>query len=158
MFFFNETATTEISPLSQPDALPIFILDVVYNHTAEGNHMGPTLSFRGIDNGSYYRLVDDDPQYYMDYTGTGNSLRDRKSTRLNSSHANISYAVFCLKKKNKQISVTQPFPSSIYLNVGHLPQHSTPRPGVHSPEPQRTLHHLLVLTYSPSIPSQSLVI
>lgn len=50
------------------------ILDVVYNHTAEGNHMGPTLSFRGIDNAAYYRLVDDDKQYYMDYTGTGNSL------------------------------------------------------------------------------------
>src|SRR5690349_22581927 len=50
------------------------ILDVVYNHTAEGNHMGPTLSFRGIDNGAYYRLVEDDKRYYMDYTGTGNSL------------------------------------------------------------------------------------
>jgi isoamylase len=50
------------------------ILDVVYNHTAEGNHLGPTLGFRGIDNGSYYRLVDDDPRYYMDTTGTGNSL------------------------------------------------------------------------------------
>ena len=50
------------------------ILDVVYNHTAEGNHLGPTLSFRGIDNISYYRLTSDDPQYYMDTTGTGNSL------------------------------------------------------------------------------------
>jgi isoamylase len=50
------------------------ILDVVYNHTAEGNHMGPTLSFKGIDNPAYYRLVDEDLQYYMDYTGTGNSL------------------------------------------------------------------------------------
>ncbi len=50
------------------------ILDVVYNHTAEGNHMGPTLSMRGIDNAAYYRLVEDDRQYYMDYTGTGNSL------------------------------------------------------------------------------------
>ena len=50
------------------------ILDVVYNHTAEGNHMGPTLSFRGIDNGAYYRLVDDDPAHYFDTTGTGNSL------------------------------------------------------------------------------------
>lgn len=50
------------------------ILDVVYNHTAEGNHLGPTLSMRGIDNAAYYRLVDDDEQYYMDYTGTGNSL------------------------------------------------------------------------------------
>ena len=50
------------------------ILDVVYNHTAEGNHMGPTVSMRGIDNAAYYRLVDDDKRYYMDYTGTGNSL------------------------------------------------------------------------------------
>jgi glycogen operon protein len=53
------------------------ILDVVYNHTAEGNHMGPTLSFRGIDNAAYYKLVDDEPQYYMDYTGTGNSFNVR---------------------------------------------------------------------------------
>ncbi len=53
------------------------ILDVVYNHTAEGNHLGPTLSFRGIDNAAYYRLVDDDPRFYMDYTGTGNSLNVR---------------------------------------------------------------------------------
>ncbi len=53
------------------------ILDVVYNHTAEGNHLGPTLSFRGLDNAAYYRLVDDDPRYYMDYTGTGNSLNVR---------------------------------------------------------------------------------
>ena len=50
------------------------ILDVVYNHTAEGNHMGPTLSFKGIDNASYYRLVEGDQQYYFDTTGTGNSL------------------------------------------------------------------------------------
>jgi isoamylase len=50
------------------------ILDVVYNHTGEGNEMGPTLSFRGIDNASYYRLVDDNKRYYMDYTGTGNTL------------------------------------------------------------------------------------
>ena len=50
------------------------ILEVVYNHTAEGNHMGPTLCFRGIDNVAYYRLVGDQPHYYMDYTGCGNSL------------------------------------------------------------------------------------
>lgn len=50
------------------------ILDVVYNHTAEGNHLGPTLSFKGIDNPAYYRLVENDRQYYMDYTGTGNSI------------------------------------------------------------------------------------
>jgi isoamylase len=50
------------------------ILDVVYNHTAEGNHLGPTLSFRGIDNTAYYRLMDNDRRHYMDTTGTGNSL------------------------------------------------------------------------------------
>jgi glycogen operon protein len=53
------------------------ILDVVYNHTAEGNQLGPTISFRGIDNAAYYRLVDEDPRYYMDYTGTGNSFNVR---------------------------------------------------------------------------------
>ena len=50
------------------------ILDVVYNHTAEGNHLGPTLSFRGIDNAAYYRLADNDKRYYLDYTGCGNTL------------------------------------------------------------------------------------
>ena len=50
------------------------ILDVVYNHTAEGNHLGPTLSFRGIDNLSYYRLMPDDPRHYLDFTGCGNTL------------------------------------------------------------------------------------
>jgi len=53
------------------------ILDVVYNHTAEGNQLGPTLSFRGIDNSVYYRVLPDDPRYYMDYTGTGNTLNMR---------------------------------------------------------------------------------
>ncbi len=53
------------------------ILDVVYNHTAEGNHLGPMLSMKGIDNAAYYRLVADNPRYYMDYTGTGNSLNMR---------------------------------------------------------------------------------
>jgi glycogen operon protein len=50
------------------------ILDVVYNHTGEGNHLGPTLSLRGIDNHAYYRLAPSDSRYYMDYTGTGNTL------------------------------------------------------------------------------------
>ena len=50
------------------------ILDVVYNHTAEGNHLGPTLSFRGLDNRAYYRLMPDQPRYYRDYTGCGNTL------------------------------------------------------------------------------------
>jgi len=50
------------------------ILDVVYNHTAEGNHLGPILSFKGVDNTSYYRLMPDEPRFYQDFTGTGNSL------------------------------------------------------------------------------------
>ena len=50
------------------------IMDVVFNHTAEGNHLGPMLSFKGVDNTGYYRLVQDDPRYYMDFTGTGNTL------------------------------------------------------------------------------------
>jgi isoamylase len=60
------------------------IVDVVYNHTAEGNHLGPTLSFKGIDNPAYYRLVDAARQYYYDTTGTGNSLnvRHHESLRL----------------------------------------------------------------------------
>ena len=53
------------------------ILDVVYNHTAEGNHLGPMLSLKGIDNASYYRLVGDNPRYYMDFTGCGNTLNMR---------------------------------------------------------------------------------
>jgi glycogen operon protein len=53
------------------------ILDVVYNHTAEGNHMGPMLSMKGIDNAAYYRLMPDNPRFYTDYTGTGNSLNMR---------------------------------------------------------------------------------
>jgi len=53
------------------------IMDVVYNHTAEGNHLGPTLCFKGIDNTSYYRTVGDSPRHYMDYTGTGNTLNMR---------------------------------------------------------------------------------
>src|SRR5439155_8153203 len=58
------------------------ILDVVYNHTAEGNHLGPTLSLRGIDNQAYYRLVQDQPRYYMDFTGCGNSLNMREPRAL----------------------------------------------------------------------------
>ena len=59
------------------------ILDVVYNHTAEGNHFGPTFNFKGIDNPTYYRLVGDNPRYYFDYTGTGNTLnvRHRRCSR-----------------------------------------------------------------------------
>ncbi len=62
------------------------ILDVVYNHTAEGNHLGPTLSFRGIDNAAYYRLVAENPRYYMDYTGCGNTLQRDEPARAATDH------------------------------------------------------------------------
>ena len=62
------------------------ILDVVYNHTAEGDHMGPTLGFRGIDNAAYYRLHDGDRRYYLDYTGCGNSLNVRSPARAAAHH------------------------------------------------------------------------
>ena len=69
------------------------ILDVVYNHTSEGNHLGPMLSFRGIDNPTYYRLVQDNPRYYMDYTGTGNSLNMRHPQVLKLIMDNLRYWV-----------------------------------------------------------------
>ena len=58
------------------------ILDVVYNHTAEGNHQGPTLSFRGVDNAAFYRLEPTLPFYYTDFTGTGNTLNSRNAHTL----------------------------------------------------------------------------
>ena len=69
------------------------ILDVVYNHTAEGNHMGPTLSFKGIDNASYYRLVEGDQQHYFDTTGTGNSLLMRSPHALQLTTDSLRYWV-----------------------------------------------------------------
>ena len=67
---------TMVKALHQAD-IEVF-LDVVYNHTSEGNHLGPMLSFKGIDNLAYYRTVADNPHFYMDYTGTGNSLNMRQ--------------------------------------------------------------------------------
>ena len=62
------------------------ILDVVYNHTAEGNHLGPMLSFKGVDNAGYYRLIPEDPRHYMDFTGTGNTLNPRPPERAAPDH------------------------------------------------------------------------
>jgi isoamylase len=67
------------------------IIDVVYNHTSEGSHLGPLLSFRGVDNPTYYRLVADHPRYYMDYTGTGNSLNVRHPQVLKLIMDNLRY-------------------------------------------------------------------
>src|SRR3712207_7872750 len=82
-FFFNDTATTEIYTLSLHDALPILVPRQVIREL----HLRPGLLLRGIPRGRMLNRID--------------TIEDRKSTRLNSSHANISYAVFCLKKKKK---------------------------------------------------------
>ena len=66
------------------------ILDVVYNHTCEGNHLGPSISFRGLDNRTYYHLVADNPRYYMDYTGTGNSLNVNHPQVLQADHGQLA--------------------------------------------------------------------
>src|SRR3546814_1874957 len=89
------------------------ILDVVYNHTAESDHLGPTLSFRGLDNAAYYRLQPGHKRFYVNDTGCGNTLnvahpyvlrlaldsRSEEHTSELQSLMRISYAVFCLKKK-----------------------------------------------------------
>jgi isoamylase len=67
------------------------ILDVVYNHTAEGNHLGPTVAFRGVDNAAYYRLTEPDRRYYVDYTGTGNTLNVRHPHSLQLSMDSLRY-------------------------------------------------------------------
>ncbi len=69
------------------------ILDVVFNHTAEGNHLGPMLSFKGLDNPGYYRLSPEDPRYYMDFTGTGNSLNTVNPTVLRMIMDSLRYFV-----------------------------------------------------------------
>src|SRR3712207_9242596 len=90
-FFFNDTATTEIYTLSLHDALPIYdTLGSVATLIAERERVSEALSAMG------FRVIDSDANFV---------LLDRKSTRLNSSHANISYAVFCLKKKTQTISI-----------------------------------------------------
>src|SRR3546814_6855835 len=88
------------------------ILDVVYNHTAESDHLGPTLSFRGLDNAAYYRLQPGHKRFYVNDTGCGNTLnvahpyvlrlvRSEEHTSELQSLMRISYAVFCLKKKKE---------------------------------------------------------
>ncbi|HZY16117.1 MAG TPA: glycogen debranching protein GlgX [Ramlibacter sp.] len=72
------------------------ILDVVYNHTSEGNHLGPTLSFKGVDNPTYYRLVPDAPRFYFDYTGTGNTLNVRHPQTLQLIMDSLRYWVLAM--------------------------------------------------------------
>src|SRR3712207_7295277 len=95
IFFFNDTATTEIYTLSLHDALPIFGLDALEQlaHAREGAHARQVVTLEQLDTPALKLLAE-----------AVQLLPDRKSTRLNSSHANISYAVFCLKKKKKLLS------------------------------------------------------
>ncbi len=73
------------------------ILDVVYNHTAEGNHLGPTLTFKGFDNPAYYRLSPDNPRYYVDFSGTGNSLNMRHSQTLQMMMDSLRYWILDMR-------------------------------------------------------------
>src|SRR3712207_8654451 len=98
-FFFNDTATTEIYTLSLHDALPI-------------SGRGCGLHRRRAPGIPRFRAVRPRPRLRHDQRGTRGDAGDRKSTRLNSSHANISYAVFCLKKKNKTVPMTLQYLSS----------------------------------------------
>src|SRR3712207_7695470 len=102
IFFFNDTATTEIYTLSLHDALPIFFKDPY--------HVVPGASQRAEER---YRDKDD-------VQGPGAHVTDRKSTRLNSSHANISYAVFCLKKKKHH---SNPLDFAVHIRYALLPEH-----------------------------------
>src|SRR3712207_8616829 len=92
-FFFNDTATTEIYTLSLHDALPIYVAEVADERVALGRHVDPPCG--GTDLQPAGVVLQEDRQQPIV------RVLDRKSTRLNSSHANISYAVFCLKKKKK---------------------------------------------------------
>src|SRR3712207_8505522 len=96
-FFFNDTATTEIYTLSLHDALPILVLASMQNLQQAYNHLQP------CSHSVFLLKPAKSPNHCLRLYP-----RDRKSTRLNSSHANISYAVFCLKKKNNMISVFRP--------------------------------------------------
>src|SRR3712207_7660244 len=103
LFFFNDTATTEIYTLSLHDALPIWIVTMMTGRMGEARHPGfgwegPLYKPPGRDLGDE-NFPPESICWYVTYETEG-ERRDRKSTRLNSSHANISYAVFCLKKKN----------------------------------------------------------
>src|SRR3712207_8636252 len=98
-FFFNDTATTEIYTLSLHDALPIYLTDVEVTLQELAEIMAEELELPRIQPKGTEKIVAWKDKYSGIRTTGPESLRDRKSTRLNSSHANISYAVFCLKKQ-----------------------------------------------------------
>lgn len=94
------------------------ILDVVYNHTAEGNQLGPTLSFKGIDNAAYYHLVKDDPRYYMDYTGTGNSLNMSHPRTLQMVMDSLRYWVLDMHVDGFRFDLAATLARGLYENGG----------------------------------------
>jgi glycogen operon protein len=104
------------------------ILDVVYNHTAEGNHLGPTLSFRGIDNAAYYRLVQGEQRYYMDYTGTGNTLNMQHPRTIQLIMDSLRYWVLEMHVDGFRFDLHRAGPGSAVNRLGVLRRHS---PGPH---------------------------
>jgi len=95
------------------------ILDVVYNHTAEGNHLGPTLSLKGIDNSAYYRLVADNQRYYKDYTGTGNTLHMQHPRVLQLIMDSLRYWVLEMHVDNFRFDLTTTLARELH-EVNHL--------------------------------------
>ena len=100
------------------------ILDVVYNHTAEGNHLGPMLSFKGVDNAAYYRLMPEDPHFYMDFTGTGNTLNAVQPAVLRLIMDSLRYFVLeCRGARSRRGSArprpgaAEPFPAARRLSA-----------------------------------------
>ena len=94
------------------------ILDVVYNHTAEGNEFGPTLSFRGLDNASYYRLVPDNPRHYINDTGTGNTLNLSHPRVLQMVMDSLRYWVTVPRRRLPFRSLLDPRPRGLRLRSG----------------------------------------
>jgi isoamylase len=94
------------------------ILDVVYNHTCEGNHLGPTLSFKGIDNASYYRLLPGQPRYYDDFTGTGNAV--------NTDHPRVLQMVMDSLRLWREVYGIDGFRFDLAVTLGRRPDGFTP--------------------------------
>ena len=94
------------------------ILDVVYNHTAEGNHLGPTINFRGIDNAGYYRLLDGDLKLYKDFTGTGNSLNARHPHTLQLIMDSLRYWVLEMHVDGFRFDLAARLPASSTTSTG----------------------------------------
>ena len=115
------------------------ILDVVYNHTAEGNQLGPTLSLRGIDNAAYYRLSPEDPRYYMDFTGCGNTLNMQHPRVLQLIMDSLRYWVLEMHVDGFRFDLASTLARELYEveQAGRVLRHHPPGPGAVAGEADR---------------------